>query len=72
MKRYLVLITILCDDLYIWTSQSQSSALTDDESKDTRFGRNGSEKIIRAVHAQKKVHLHFPFAFCSFTLFASL
>ncbi|XP_042002245.1 uncharacterized protein LOC121751556 isoform X1 [Salvia splendens] len=33
---------------------SQSSALTDDESKDTRFGRNGSEKIIRAVHAQKK------------------
>ncbi|KAL1553951.1 hypothetical protein AAHA92_14565 [Salvia divinorum] len=33
---------------------SQSSALTDDESKDTHFGRNGFEKIIRAVHAQKK------------------
>ncbi|XP_042062605.1 uncharacterized protein LOC121806569 isoform X1 [Salvia splendens] len=33
---------------------SQSSALTDDESKDTHFGRNGFEKIIRAVHAPKK------------------
>ncbi|XP_057767453.1 uncharacterized protein LOC130987793 isoform X2 [Salvia miltiorrhiza] len=33
---------------------SQSSALTDDESKDTHFGKNGFEKIIRAVHAQKK------------------
>ncbi|KAL3818584.1 hypothetical protein ACJIZ3_004489 [Penstemon smallii] len=33
---------------------SHSSALTDDESKDTRSGKNGSEKIIRAVHAQKK------------------
>ncbi|KAH6772066.1 hypothetical protein C2S51_010470 [Perilla frutescens var. frutescens] len=33
---------------------SHSSALTDDESKDTRFGKNGFEKIIRAVHAQKK------------------
>ncbi|XP_073296712.1 uncharacterized protein [Primulina huaijiensis] len=34
--------------------QSQSSVLTDDESKDTRFGRNGIEKIIRTVYAQKK------------------
>lgn len=33
---------------------SQSSVLTDDESKNTRFGRNGIEKIIRAVYAQKK------------------
>ncbi|XP_073145397.1 uncharacterized protein [Henckelia pumila] len=33
---------------------SQSSVLTDDESKDTHFGRNGIEKIIRAVYAQKK------------------
>ncbi|XP_073037241.1 uncharacterized protein [Primulina eburnea] len=34
--------------------QSQSSVLTDDESKDTHFGRNRTEKIIRAVYAQKK------------------
>ncbi|KZV58744.1 hypothetical protein F511_18769 [Dorcoceras hygrometricum] len=33
---------------------SQSSVLTDDESKDTRFGRNGIEKTIRTVYAQKK------------------
>ncbi|XP_073037240.1 uncharacterized protein [Primulina eburnea] len=33
---------------------SQSSVLTDDESKDTHFGRNRTEKIIRAVYAQKK------------------
>ncbi|XP_075514435.1 uncharacterized protein LOC142549393 isoform X2 [Primulina tabacum] len=33
---------------------SQSSVLTDDESKDTCFGRNGIEKIIRTVYAQKK------------------
>ncbi|KAI3454983.1 hypothetical protein Pfo_011646 [Paulownia fortunei] len=33
---------------------SHSSALTDDESKDTCFGKNGFEKIIRAVYAQKK------------------
>ncbi|KAL8474620.1 hypothetical protein ACS0TY_031173 [Phlomoides rotata] len=33
---------------------SHSSALTDDESKDTHFGKNGFEKIIRPVYAQKK------------------
>lgn len=33
---------------------SQSSVLTDDESKDTSFGRNGIEKIIGTVYAQKK------------------
>ncbi|KAI3463644.1 hypothetical protein Pfo_020307 [Paulownia fortunei] len=33
---------------------SHSSALTDDESKDTHFEKNGFEKIIRAVYAQKK------------------
>lgn len=33
---------------------SHSSALTDDESKDTHFGKNGFEKIIRAVYSQKK------------------
>lgn len=32
---------------------SHSSALTDDESKDTRISRNGFEKIIRPVHSQK-------------------
>ncbi|GFP85045.1 putative late blight resistance protein homolog r1b-14 [Phtheirospermum japonicum] len=35
---------------------SQSSALTDEESKDFHFGKNGFEKIIRAVHAQKAEH----------------
>ncbi|KAK6153944.1 hypothetical protein DH2020_013583 [Rehmannia glutinosa] len=35
---------------------SQSSALTDEESKDTHFGKNGFEKIIRAVYAQKAEH----------------
>ncbi|XP_073018179.1 uncharacterized protein [Primulina eburnea] len=34
--------------------QSQVYVLTDDESKDTRFGRNGIEKIIHTVYAQKK------------------
>ncbi|XP_011073008.1 uncharacterized protein LOC105158079 isoform X2 [Sesamum indicum] len=33
---------------------SHSSALTDDESKSSRLRNNGFEKIIRAVHAQKK------------------
>ncbi|KAG8379414.1 hypothetical protein BUALT_Bualt07G0086000 [Buddleja alternifolia] len=33
---------------------SHSSALTDDESKDTRLVNNGFEKIIRAVYAQRK------------------
>ncbi|KAL0415726.1 UNVERIFIED_CONTAM: hypothetical protein Slati_3404500 [Sesamum latifolium] len=33
---------------------SHSSALTDDESKGSRLRNNGFEKIIRAVHAQKK------------------
>ncbi|KAL7114545.1 hypothetical protein ACP275_04G127900 [Erythranthe tilingii] len=33
---------------------SHSSALTDDESKDTHFGKNGFEKIIREVYANKK------------------
>ncbi|KAK6127612.1 hypothetical protein DH2020_038650 [Rehmannia glutinosa] len=37
-------------------SESQSSALTDEESKDTHFGKNGFEKIIRAVYAQKAEH----------------
>ncbi|KAI3918761.1 hypothetical protein MKX01_042081 [Papaver californicum] len=34
---------------------SQSSALTDDESQDARSSRNGTERTIRAVYAQKKV-----------------
>ncbi|XP_073274278.1 uncharacterized protein [Primulina huaijiensis] len=33
---------------------SQSSVLTDDDSKDTHFGRNRTEKIIHTVYAQKK------------------
>ncbi|KAL7152822.1 hypothetical protein ABFS83_04G124400 [Erythranthe nasuta] len=33
---------------------SHSSALTDDESKDTHFGKNGFDKIIREVYANKK------------------
>lgn len=33
---------------------SQSSALTDDEVKDTRSTKNGIERTIRAVYAQKK------------------
>ncbi|KAK4410791.1 hypothetical protein Sango_0152100, partial [Sesamum angolense] len=33
---------------------SHSSALTDEESKDTHFGKNGYEKIIKTVYAQKK------------------
>ncbi|KAI3974331.1 hypothetical protein MKX01_031000 [Papaver californicum] len=34
---------------------SQSSALIDDESQDARSSRNGTERTIRAVYAQKKV-----------------
>ncbi|KAK1436731.1 hypothetical protein QVD17_02513 [Tagetes erecta] len=34
---------------------SQSSALTDDDFRDTRYGRNEIEKTIRAVYAQKKI-----------------
>ncbi|XP_026401225.1 uncharacterized protein LOC113297043 isoform X1 [Papaver somniferum] len=34
---------------------SQSSAITDDESQDARSSRNGTERTIRAVYAQKKV-----------------
>ncbi|CAI9267288.1 unnamed protein product [Lactuca saligna] len=34
---------------------SQSSALTDDDSRDARYGKNGIEKTIRAVYAQKKI-----------------
>ncbi|XP_011083967.1 uncharacterized protein LOC105166335 isoform X2 [Sesamum indicum] len=33
---------------------SHSSALTDEESKDTHIGKNGYEKIIKTVYAQKK------------------
>ncbi|KAK9069878.1 hypothetical protein SSX86_010274 [Deinandra increscens subsp. villosa] len=33
---------------------SQSSALTDDDLRDTRYGRNEIEKTIQAVYAQKK------------------
>ncbi|OVA04139.1 hypothetical protein BVC80_1501g3 [Macleaya cordata] len=33
---------------------SQSSALTDDESRDARSGKSESERTIRAVYAQKK------------------
>ncbi|KAL0425295.1 UNVERIFIED_CONTAM: hypothetical protein Sradi_1064300 [Sesamum radiatum] len=33
---------------------SHSSALTDEESKDTHFGKNGYEKIIKTVYAQNK------------------
>ncbi|KAK4414169.1 hypothetical protein Salat_2829800 [Sesamum alatum] len=33
---------------------SHSSALTDEESKDTHSGKNGYEKIIKTVYAQKK------------------
>ncbi|XP_026401226.1 uncharacterized protein LOC113297043 isoform X2 [Papaver somniferum] len=36
-------------------SESQSSAITDDESQDARSSRNGTERTIRAVYAQKKV-----------------
>ncbi|KAM7483426.1 hypothetical protein LguiB_008009 [Lonicera macranthoides] len=35
---------------------SQSSALTDDEARDTCFGKKGAEKTIRAVFAQKVKH----------------
>ncbi|KAJ9559532.1 hypothetical protein OSB04_004692, partial [Centaurea solstitialis] len=34
---------------------SQSSALTDDDSRDARHGRKEIEKTIRAVYAQKKI-----------------
>nr|XP_043636702.1 uncharacterized protein LOC122607738 isoform X2 [Erigeron canadensis] len=34
---------------------SQSSALTDDDLRDARYGRNEIEKTIRAVYAQKKI-----------------
>ncbi|KAI3737401.1 hypothetical protein L2E82_27402 [Cichorium intybus] len=34
---------------------SQSSALTDDDSRDARYGKNEIEKTIRAVYAQKKI-----------------
>ncbi|KAL4559782.1 hypothetical protein LXL04_031928 [Taraxacum kok-saghyz] len=34
---------------------SHSSALTDDDSRDTRYGKNEIEKTIRAVYAQKKM-----------------
>ncbi|PWA50208.1 hypothetical protein CTI12_AA427050 [Artemisia annua] len=34
---------------------SQSSALTDDDLRDARYGRNEIEKTIRAVYAQKKM-----------------
>ncbi|CAA0827280.1 Unknown protein [Striga hermonthica] len=35
---------------------SQSSALTDEESRNTHFGKHGFEKIIRPVYSQKAVH----------------
>ncbi|GER44016.1 disease resistance protein [Striga asiatica] len=35
---------------------SQSSALTDEESKDTHFGKHGFEKIIWPVYSQKAEH----------------
>ncbi|KAI3684444.1 hypothetical protein L6452_33668 [Arctium lappa] len=34
---------------------SQSSALTDDDSRDARYGKKDIEKTIRAVYAQKKI-----------------
>ncbi|KVH98135.1 hypothetical protein Ccrd_023632 [Cynara cardunculus var. scolymus] len=34
---------------------SQSSALTDDDSRDARYGKKEIEKTIRAVYAQKKI-----------------
>ncbi|CAA2989120.1 Hypothetical predicted protein [Olea europaea subsp. europaea] len=37
---------------------SHSSALTDDESKTVCIGRNGFEKTIQAVYAEKKAELH--------------
>lgn len=37
------------------TFQSQSSALTDDEVRDSRCAKNGIERTIQAVYAQKKV-----------------
>lgn len=35
--------------------QSQSSALTDDEVRDADSAKNGNERTIRAVYAQRKV-----------------
>lgn len=35
--------------------QSHSSALTDDETKDAHPGKNGNEKTIRALYAQRRV-----------------
>ncbi|CAI9757360.1 unnamed protein product [Fraxinus pennsylvanica] len=37
---------------------SHSSAQTDDESNIVRIGKNGFEKIIRAVYAEKKAEIH--------------
>ncbi|KAM0066348.1 hypothetical protein Hdeb2414_s0002g00048021 [Helianthus debilis subsp. tardiflorus] len=39
---------------------SQSSALTDDDLRNARYGRNEIEKTIRAVYAQRKVHVRTP------------
>jgi len=35
--------------------QSQSSAVTDDEGKDSSSSKHGTERIIRTVYAQNKV-----------------
>lgn len=35
--------------------QSQSSAVTDDEGKESRSSKHGTERIIRTVYAQNKV-----------------
>lgn len=32
---------------------SHSSAVTDDEAKEAHYGKNGVEKTIRAIYAQK-------------------
>jgi hypothetical protein len=37
----------------LWTFQSQSSVLTDDEGRDGHSSRSGIEKTIRAVYSQK-------------------
>lgn len=35
--------------------QSHSSAVTDDEGKDSSLSKHGTERIIRTVYAQNKV-----------------
>lgn len=53
--------------------QSQSSAVTDDEGKDSSSTKHGTERIIRTVYAQNKVcgystNYYYYFFFLSTTL----